>query len=77
MLASLVVVRHLIMPRDFLLPVAGPRVVYPFRFRDPATGNWVRTRYVAERRAIAARDAEWEIIGPPETRAGVGAAFSP
>jgi len=28
----------------------------------------VRARYVAERHEIAARYAEWEIIGPPEIR---------
>jgi hypothetical protein len=28
----------------------------------------MRARYVAERREIAARYAEWEIIGPPEIR---------
>jgi len=43
-------------------------VLYPFRFRDPVTRKWVRARYVAEREVIAARYAEWEIIGPPEIR---------
>ncbi len=23
-------------------------MLYPFRFRDPLTGKWVRARYVAE-----------------------------
>ena len=32
------------------------------------TGKWVKARYVAERHEIAARYAEWEIIGPPEIR---------
>jgi hypothetical protein len=41
---------------------------YPFRFRDPLTGTWVRVRYVAERHEIAAGYAEWEITGPPEIR---------
>jgi hypothetical protein len=41
---------------------------YSFRFRDPLTGKWVRARYVAERHEIAARYAEWEIMGPPEIR---------
>jgi hypothetical protein len=46
-----------------------PRLeLYPFRYRDRLTGKWVKARYVAERREIAARYAEWEIIGPPEIR---------
>jgi len=42
--------------------------LYPFRYRDPLTGKWVRARYVAERHVIAERYAEFEIIGPPEIR---------
>lgn len=48
-----------------------PRVeCFPFRFRDPVTGKWVRARYRAERHVIAERykNTEWEIIGPPEIR---------
>ena len=46
-----------------------PRLeLFPFRFRDPLTGKWKRTRYVAERHVIAERHAEFEIIGPPEIR---------
>jgi hypothetical protein len=49
------------MPRLFL---------YPFRYRSPVTGKWVKARYVAEKHEIEARHApgEWEIIGPPEIR---------
>ncbi len=47
----------------------APRLeLFPFRFRDPVTGKWVRARYVAERQEIAARYVEWEIIGPAEIR---------
>ena len=44
--------------------------LYPFRFKDPVSGKWVKARYVAERHEIEARHApgEWEIIGPPEIR---------
>ncbi len=42
--------------------------LFPFRYRDPRTGKWVRARYVAELHEIAARHAEYEIIGPPEIR---------
>jgi hypothetical protein len=46
-----------------------PRLyLYPFRYRDPLTGKWVKARYVAERHEINARHAEWETIGPPEVR---------
>ena len=43
-----------------------PLELFPFRFRDPVTGKWIRARYVAERQEIAARYAEYEIIGPVE-----------
>jgi hypothetical protein len=42
--------------------------LYPFRYRDPRTGKWVRARYVAERHEIAQRYAEYEITGPAEIR---------
>jgi len=65
------------MPRDHLQPWAEPLTLYPFRFRDPVTGKWMKARYRAERGEIAARYAEWEITGVPEIRARGGAAFSP
>ena len=43
-------------------------LLYPFRYRSEVTRKWVRARYVAEQREIAARYAEWEITGPPEVR---------
>jgi hypothetical protein len=46
-----------------------PRLeLFPFRFRDPLTKRWVRARYVAELHEIAARYAEYEVLGPPEIR---------
>ena len=46
-----------------------PRLeLFPFRYREPFTGKWVKARYRAERHEIAARYNEWEIIGPPEIR---------
>ena len=37
----------------------GPAILlYPFRFVDSVSGKWVRARYVAERREIAARYAQ-------------------
>ena len=42
--------------------------VFPFRYRDPRTGKWVKARYKATPDEIAARYAEWEIVGPGEVR---------
>ena len=44
--------------------------LYPFRFRDPVTGRWVRARYRAARDEIERRYVEYEIIGRAEVRAG-------
>jgi hypothetical protein len=56
----------------------APRIeLFPLRYRDPLTGKRLRARYVAEGHEIAVRYAEWEIIGAPEIRTRVGAAFSP
>jgi hypothetical protein len=47
----------------------APRLeLFPFRFRDPITGKWVRARYRAQRDEIAARYTEWEIISEAEIR---------
>ena len=52
--------------------------LYPFRYRDPQTGKWVKARYKAERVVIAEQHQEWEITGPGETRqSGNTRAFSP
>ncbi len=46
-----------------------PRLeLFPFRYRDPRSGKWIRARYVAELQEIKQRYVEWEIIGPPEIR---------
>jgi hypothetical protein len=46
-----------------------PRLeLYPFRYRHPLTGKWIRARYKAELHEIAERYAEYEITGPPEIR---------
>jgi hypothetical protein len=47
----------------------APRLeLFPFHYRDPRTGKWVRARYVAELHEVAARFAELELIGEPEVR---------
>ena len=55
---------------------AGQRL-FPFRFRDPLTGRWIRARYKATREEIAARYTDAEIIGPAEIRRAEGAGFAP
>ena len=54
-----------------------PLTLYPFRYRDPVTGKWIRARYKAEVEVIAERFPEWEIIGPAELRDANPIAFSP
>ena len=47
----------------------APRLeLFPFRFRDPVTGKWVRARYRAELHEITTRYADFEITGAPEIR---------
>jgi hypothetical protein len=47
----------------------APRLeLFPFRYRDPLIGKWIRARYRADRHEIAARHTEFETIGPPEIR---------
>jgi hypothetical protein len=42
--------------------------LYPFRFRDPATGKWVRARHRMQVPEIQRHYLEWEITGAPEIR---------
>jgi len=42
--------------------------LFLFRYRDACTGKWTLARYRAERHEIAARYAEFELIGEPEIR---------
>jgi hypothetical protein len=51
--------------------------LFPFRYRDPLTGRWVKARYKATPEEIAARFVEWEITGPAEVRLPIGGAFNP
>ena len=46
-----------------------PRLeLFLFRYRDARTGIWIAARYCAELHEIAARYAEFEVIGAPEIR---------
>ena len=42
--------------------------LYLFRYRDSRTGKWMLARYRAELHEIAARYAEFEVVGAPEIR---------
>jgi hypothetical protein len=42
--------------------------LYPFRFRDPLTGKWIRARHKMLVPEIQRCYAEWEITGAPEVR---------
>jgi len=55
----------------------APPLLYPFRFRDPLTGKWVRAQYKASRSDLEKRYAEWEITGPGEMRQCIGGRFNP
>lgn len=53
------------------------RELYPFRYKDPLTGKWVRARYRATLADIAARYATWEITGPASLTPGMSIGFDP
>ncbi len=57
----------------------SPLVLYPFRYRSPVTGRWVRARYRAEIHVIAQRyrGTDWRVDGEPEIRHGGGDSFNP
>jgi len=55
----------------------SPPLLYPFRFRDPLTGKWVRARYKASRSDLEQRYREWELTGPSEMRECIGGSFNP
>jgi len=42
--------------------------LYPFRFRDPLTGKWVRARHKLQIPEIQCHYSDWEITGAPEIR---------
>jgi hypothetical protein len=42
--------------------------LYRFRFRDPLTGKWVRTRHKLQVPEIQRHYSDWVITGAPEIR---------
>jgi hypothetical protein len=53
------------------------RELYPFRFKDPVTGKWIRARYRARLADIASRYATFEITGPAAIPAAPSSGFDP
>jgi hypothetical protein len=53
------------------------RELYPFRYKHPVTGKWVRARYRAALETIAARYATWELTGAPSVPARTAGGFNP
>ena len=48
---------------------AMPRLqLYPFRFRDPLTGGWIRARHKMLVPEMQRHYSEWAITGAPEIR---------
>jgi hypothetical protein len=66
--------RHLFLEKeaDQLAPWKRPTrrtiELFPFRYKDPIRGRWIRARYLAERHELVERYAEFEIVGAPERR---------
>lgn len=51
--------------------------LYPFKYRDPVSGTWIKAGYKATIEDIRARYAEWMIAGEPEMRGSVQSMFNP
>jgi hypothetical protein len=43
-------------------------MLYPFRFRDQLTGQWVRARHKMQVPEIQRYYGDWQLVGPPEIR---------
>jgi hypothetical protein len=43
-------------------------VLYPFRFRDPLTGKWLRARHRMQVPEIQRHYGDWQLTGPAEIR---------
>ena len=48
--------------------------LYPFKYRDPVSGTWIKSSYKATLKDIAAHYAEWMIAGEPEVHGNVAPA---
>ncbi len=63
--------------RHSLLGMNDTFEVFAFCYRDARTGKWAKARYKATPEEIAARYAEWEILGVGEVRRPIGGYFNP
>jgi len=55
-----------------MVPRMAPLLrLYPFKYRDPISGTWIKARYKATLEDIRARHADWMIAGEPEVRGNV------
>jgi hypothetical protein len=51
--------------------------LYPFRFRDPLTRQWVRARHKMQVPEMQRQYAEWEVTGAPQIRYVTDAGVQP
>jgi len=51
--------------------------LYPFRFRDPLTGVWIRARHRMQVPEIQRYYSDWQLVGPPEIRHVTPASTTP
>jgi hypothetical protein len=51
--------------------------LFPFKYREPLSGTWIKARYKATLEDIASRYSEWMIAGEPEIRRPSRAYFTP
>ena len=58
--------------------MAGLLRPYPFKYRGPRSGTWIKARYKATLDDIATRYAEWMIACEPEVRTNIpSSSFNP
>jgi hypothetical protein len=60
--------------QNYLVPTLE---LYPFRFRDPLTGKWVRARHKLQVPELQRHYSEWEVTGAPEIRHVAPASVEP
>jgi hypothetical protein len=51
--------------------------LYPFRFRDPLTGKWVRAHHKMQVPELQRHYSDWEITGAPQVRHATTASAQP
>ena len=51
--------------------------LYPFKFRDPLTGKWIRARHRMQVLEIQRHYSDWQLVGPLEIRNVTPASVAP